>query len=474
MLDFMIKYQRFLMLFLQGACSFIAFLILITSNLCPKRKYAIFWLDVSAVLYLGAPIVHLTYDGFPGEAMRYFLITAKTIDYLAPLFMLHSFNQYLKDLLSHKKETSKRNALLLSSVEIVLLVGVILFVVACFTGWYFFYDELNRYHRAKGRIVATIIPAFCMILQIGIIFINYPNISKNVRVPLVLFLVIPIISSVLSFLTHSLYLTNISTVFMAIVLYIFVVLDSNEAIESAHRREVEILENYKKELEITVAERTKELRIANEKADHLLLNILPEPIARELTEHPDKTISQTYPNATILFTDIVGFTKMSSEMSAEETVFMLNELVSLFDKRAEDDGIEKIKTIGDAYMAATGLSTENNAKGALRMIHFAEGLLKDVQQFNQKSPVQIKIRIGINSGNLVAGVIGKTKFIYDVWGDTVNVASRMESTGEAMQIRVSENTWLQTKDVVQYENPVMVEIKGKGKMNCYFVKKNQI
>jgi len=471
MLDFLLKYQRFLMLFLQGSCFFAAFLVLITNNLCTKRKISIFCLELSAVLYLGAPIIHLTYDGTPGSLIRLLLIVSKSIDYLAPLLMLSSFNLYLQDLISHNMGAKKRNSIILYSAGIVLLAGLILFVISRFTGWYFFYDELNYYHRAKARPLATIIPAVCMILQIILITFNYQNISKRVRVPLVLFLAIPILASVLSLVTHGFYLTNISTVFMAIVLYIFVVLDSNEAIESAHKREVEILENHKAELEIKVAERTKELLIANEKAEHLLLNILPEPIARELTEHPNKTISQKYPNATILFTDIVGFTKMSSEMSAEQTVSMLNELVSLFDKRAKNEGIEKIKTIGDAYMAATGLTPETNSDGAIKMIHFAQGLLSDVLQFNKKSPVQIQIRIGINSGNLVAGVIGKTKFIYDVWGDTVNVASRMESTGEAMQIHVSENTWQQTKDAVQYEPPVLVEVKGKGKMNCYFVKK---
>ena len=470
MIDFLIRYQRFVMLFLQGACFFIAFLILITSNLCFERKIAIFMLEVSAVIYLGAPIIHLTYDGAPGNGMRWFLIIARSADYLAPLLMLHSFNLYVKDLIFDGPEHSKKSAAFLLSAELVLLIGAIIFAVSSATGWYFFYDELNHYHRGQGRIFATIIPAFCLILQIILISINYHNISKRVRVPLVLFLVIPVISSVFSLMIHGFYLANLSTVFMAIVLYIFVVLDSNEAIESAHKREVEILENYKRELEITVDERTKELRIANEKAEHLLLNILPAPIAQELTEHPDKTISQTYPNATILFTDIVDFTKMSSQMTAQQTVSMLNELVSLFDKRAQDEGIEKIKTIGDAYMAAIGLTTQSDSDGALRMIHFAQGLLSDVQQFNKKSPVQIQIRIGINSGNLVAGVIGKTKFIYDVWGDTVNVASRMESTGEPMQIHVSENTWQQTKDKVQYEEPVLIEVKGKGKMNCYFVK----
>lgn len=471
MLSILINYQRFIMLFLQGTCSFIAFLVLITNSLCAKRKTAIFLLEVSAVLYLGAPIVHLTYEGVPGITARWFLNISKFLDYLSPLLMLLSFSLYLRDLLSHKTEVAKRNKFLLVSGEVILLIGLILLIISRFTGWYYFYDELNHYNRAKGRIIATIIPGVCMILQITCILLNYKNISKRVRVPLVLFLIIPILSSVISFITRGFYLTNISTVFMAIVLYIFVVMDSNETIENAHKREVEILENYKRELEIKVDERTKELRIANEKAENLLLNILPEPIAKELTEHPDNTISQKYPNATILFTDIVGFTKMSSAMSAEETVSMLNELVSLFDKRAKDEGIEKIKTIGDAYMAATGLTTERNSDSALKMIHFAQGLLSDVQQFNEKSSVKIKIRIGINSGNLVAGVIGKSKFIYDVWGDTVNVASRMESTGEPMQIHVSESTWQQTKDSVQYDAPVLVEVKGKGAMNCYFVKK---
>jgi len=458
------------MLFLQGICFFIAFLILITNSLCAKRKTAIFLLEVSAVLYLGAPIIHLTYEGVPGATARWFLNISKFVDYLSPSLMLLSFSLYLRDLISHKTEASKRNKFPLALAEVILLIGVILLIISRFTGWYYFYDELNHYNRAKGRIIATIIPGVCMILQIICILSNYKNISKRVRLPLVLFLIIPVLSSVISFRIKGFYVTNISTVFMAIVLYIFVVMDSNETIENAHKREVEILENYKRELEIKVDERTKELRIANEKAENLLLNILPEPIAKELTEHPDKTISQKFPNATILFTDIVGFTKMSSQMSAEETVSMLNELVSLFDKRAKDEGIEKIKTIGDAYMAATGLTTENTQDGALKMIHFAQGLLADVEQFNEKFHMQIKIRVGINSGNLVAGVIGKTKFIYDVWGDTVNVASRMESTGESMQIHVSENTWLQTKNSVSYEGPVNVEVKGKGQMRCYFVR----
>ncbi len=196
---------------------------------------------------------------------------------------------------------------------------------------------------------------------------------------------------------------------------------------------------------------------------------MPEEIASELTAHPDRTIAKQYPNVTVLFTDIVDFTKMSTDMSAEELVTMLNSMFTMFDERAKKEGIEKIKTIGDAYMAAAGLTEERDNDGAKRMLCFAGGLLEDVRTFNETSPVKVRIRIGINSGSLVAGVIGKTKFIYDIWGDTVNVASRMESTGQPMKIHVTESTKEQTSSVFNYSEKSEIEVKGKGMMETYFL-----
>ena len=228
------------------------------------------------------------------------------------------------------------------------------------------------------------------------------------------------------------------------------------------------MKRYQIQLEQKVAERTRDLKIANEKAEKLLLNILPKEVAAELTEHPDRTIAKKFPNATVLFTDIVGFTKMSGGMSADEVVGMLNAMITKFDERAKREGIEKIKTIGDAYMAATGLTEEADNGGALKMVKFAQGLIRDVVEFNAASHIQVQIRLGINTGNLVAGVIGKSKFIYDIWGDTVNVASRMESTGKPMTIHVSQATYEQTKAAVYYGSSEDVEVKGKGLMKTYF------
>ena len=182
-------------------------------------------------------------------------------------------------------------------------------------------------------------------------------------------------------------------------------------------------------------------------------------------------IADRIENASVLFADIVGFTKITSSLDASTIVGALNSLYSRIDERAKREGIEKIKTIGDSYMAAAGLFGNDGAeKNALAIIKFARGMLKDIEDFNATSKVKLFMRIGINSGNLIAGVIGKTKFIYDIWGDTVNVASRMESSGHTSKIHVSAFTMQLTKDAIDYSEPVEMEIKGKGIMKTYFLR----
>ena len=230
-----------------------------------------------------------------------------------------------------------------------------------------------------------------------------------------------------------------------------------------------------KELQLQSVElqkRAHALEVANDKSEKLLLNILPKAVADELTENPGSQIAKQYSNVCVLFADIVGFTKLSSGMTAGDTVRMLNSIFSRFDEKLLERGIEKIKTIGDAYMAASGLSEDlkgNEAEPVYKMIELARELFEEIQAFNKESGFNLNIRIGINCGSLVAGVIGKSKFIYDIWGDTVNVASRMESTGTPGKIHVTEAVYSCTKDLVKYSEAVELEVKGKGNMKTFFV-----
>jgi class 3 adenylate cyclase len=216
-------------------------------------------------------------------------------------------------------------------------------------------------------------------------------------------------------------------------------------------------------LEKLVKERTAELAAEKDKSDQLLRAILPDKIADELKEEV-RTIAQSFTDVTLLFSDIVSFTKVSSNHTAAEIVEALNLLFTKFDLRAKKMGVEKIKTVGDAYMAACGLP-EPNENHARIMVDFAKGMYEDLRNYNRESKIQFNMRIDLNCGPATAGVIGKTKFIYAVWGNTVNVASRMESACNPGQIRVSQAIFDHLKDSdVKFTQPIECDIKGKGKM----------
>ncbi len=236
------------------------------------------------------------------------------------------------------------------------------------------------------------------------------------------------------------------------------------------RHKIMKMKRYQIKLEKAVDDRTRELKAEKERAENLLLNILPKEIADELeskADNQDKTIAHNCNNATVLFADIQGFTKMSDSLEASEVVAFLNQIVTRFDERASREGIEKIKTMGDAYMAATGLEANAGSESTLKMVKFAQGMLSDLREFNLNSKVKVNMRIGIHSGKVVSGVIGKSKFIFDIWGDTVNVASRMESNGEAGKICVTEHVYNIAKDYFIFSGPREVNVKGKGIMNSY-------
>ncbi len=232
-----------------------------------------------------------------------------------------------------------------------------------------------------------------------------------------------------------------------------------------------LLDRHNKELELQVAERTKQLQAEKKKSDQLLLNVLPNEIATELKEKGEAT-PRHYEMVTILFTDFQEFTKLAAEASPQELIHTLNECYSAFDDIIDRHNIEKIKTIGDAYMCAGGLPSENTTN-AIDMVDAACEIMQWVTTWNAKRVARglnsWDVRIGIHTGKLIAGVIGKKKFAYDVWGDAVNTAARMESSGEAGKVNVSQATYDYIKDKYPCTYRGKIQAKGKGEIDMYFV-----
>lgn len=230
------------------------------------------------------------------------------------------------------------------------------------------------------------------------------------------------------------------------------------------------LENTNRELEKRVEDRTADLRQEKERSEELLLNVLPKPIADQLKENK-KAIASAIEEVTILFADIVGFTPLSARMKPIELVSLLNEMFSIFDNLAEKHGLEKIKTIGDAYMVVGGLPLpkNNHAEAIADMALEMQAAMQQFQTDYLLGQESFQIRIGINTGSVVAGVIGIKKFIYDLWGDAVNIASRMESSGTPGSIQVTEETYERIKDNYVFEKRGEIAVKGKGKMTTYWL-----
>ena len=213
----------------------------------------------------------------------------------------------------------------------------------------------------------------------------------------------------------------------------------------------------------------KLIREKNEENEELLLSILPEPVA-ERVKRGEESIGDSFSNVTILFANLGGFVELSESLPANETVSLLNDLIVAFDDTAEKHGVEKHKTIGSSYMAVCGLSVPR-LDHAKRTIDFAKDMLRIVRRFNREKNTDLKLRIGINSGSVIAGIVGKDKFIYDLWGDTVNVADRLQSNGEWNTIQVSESVHSRIAEFIEDFEPVdHVEIPGREKFAVWSTK----
>jgi class 3 adenylate cyclase len=208
----------------------------------------------------------------------------------------------------------------------------------------------------------------------------------------------------------------------------------------------------------------------NRENEQLLLSVFPAAIAKRL-KRGEKDIAEDVSNVAVLFSDLTGFSKLSASLTAYEIVAILNDLVTAFDEAAEHHGMEKIKTIGDSYMAVCGLSIPYLDHDK-RAIDFSLDMQSIIRRFNHERDFQLNIRIGINSGDVVAGIVGRNKFIYDVWGDTINVANALRTTCPPGAILVSEAIHDRLQDLYQFE-PV-TPIDSKTKVTAWQLKSTQL
>ena len=236
-----------------------------------------------------------------------------------------------------------------------------------------------------------------------------------------------------------------------------------DALRAKNNKLQELVTKRTQELE----EKTVLLQDEKEKTERLLYNILPKKVAQELMSTGRNTPAR-HERVSVLFTDFKEFTRIASAITPKQLVAELNDIFYHFDDITKGQELEKIKTIGDSYMSVCGLP-EADGEHAYKCVNAARQMLHFIEERNRHSPIQWSMRIGIHSGPVVAGVVGNHKFTYDLWGDTVNVASRLESASLAGKINISEQTYLLVKDRFPCEYRGKIQMKGKEEVDMYFV-----
>lgn len=221
----------------------------------------------------------------------------------------------------------------------------------------------------------------------------------------------------------------------------------------------------KRKTQVRLEEAHRLLQAEQERSERLLRNILPAPVALRL-KNEEKTIADGFADATVMFADIVGFTQVAANMTPTQVFGMLNGIFSAFDDLAESHGLEKIKTIGDAYMVAGGINTDNDEYTAA-IADLALEMQNLLQRDFAANAGHLEMRMGIGTGPVVAGVVGKKKFIYDLWGDTVNLASRITGESSPGAIRCDAATHCRLADRFDFEPPQVIQLKGKGAITVY-------
>lgn len=342
-------------------------------------------------------------------------------------------------------------------------------VFAAFESFYLIVRAMIRREKSAFIVGGGVLTLFVFVIVVIVVnFLNKLNISTSINFSeddftayflILIFISFPV--SISAYLAWQFASTNLSLVKQ---------LDEVNRLSDVNLKQEQekqqILQYQNDLLEKQVDERTFELQKEKQKTEDLLLNILPHEVAEELKENGSSE-AKYYDEVSVLFTDFVNFTQNSEKMGAEKMLAELNECFTAFDMIMERHGLEKIKTIGDAYLAVCGLPIKNEHH-AYQTVLVALDIIDFIEERKKTNPDVLDIRIGINSGSLIAGIVGVKKFAYDIWGDTVNTAARMEQNSEKGKINISESTYQLVKEKIHCEYRGKIHTKGKGEMDMYF------
>lgn len=427
-------------------------LVMLTAEFFSKKRwkslpnYIFRYILITSVLVTGCDVVSVFFivnrESFPILNMFFGKLYIVLVVLYDLLFLAHTLANTVYEGISPVKIRIKK--MIFAGFA---LLSIAAFFVILFFPLYFSGSARDIYSYGIPTSAAYVYTGLSIVFVLGIQLANCKKVPLRRQMPVYFFCTMEIVGALLQMFNSELLI--VSFVIATTVLLMYFTLENPDMYLIAKLNE------------------------ANSRIRSLLLNILPSKVADRLEDNLEESIIEKYDSISVCFMDIVDFSQMSLVIGAEKLVVLLNNLFSEIDNIVGDFRIEKIKTIGDAYMAAAGLPDRYEGHEE-EIVNFARAVIKKIEEFNKRNNTNLHVRIGINTGMAVAGIIGKKKFIYDIWGESVNLAARQESYGIADKICVSESTMEILKDKYDFTDRGLIDIKGFGPTPSYILgeKKN--
>ncbi len=427
-------------------------LVMLTVEFFSKKRwkslpnYIFRYILITSVLVTGCDVVSVFFianrESFPILNMFFGKLYVVLVVLYDLLFLAHTLANTVYEGISPVKIRIKK--MIFAGFA---LLSIAVFFIVLFFPLYFSGSARDIYSYGIPTSAAYVYTGLSIVFVLGIQLANCKKVPLRRQMPVYFFCTMEIVGALLQMFNSELLI--VSFVIATTVLLMYFTLENPDMYLIAKLNE------------------------ANSRIRSLLLNILPSKVADRLEDNLEESIIEKYDSISVCFMDIVDFSQMSQIIGAEKLVVLLNNLFSEIDNIVGDFRIEKIKTIGDAYMAAAGLPDRYEGHEE-EIVNFARAVIKKIEEFNKRNNTNLHVRIGINTGMAVAGIIGKKKFIYDIWGESVNLAARQESYGIADKICVSESTMEILKDKYEFTDRGLIDIKGFGPTPSYILgeKKN--